>query len=37
MPANRSVPRSMNSPESLMRFSEKPRDSRDCRSPLPGE
>ena len=36
MPANRSAPRSMKSPESLMRFSEKPRDSRASRSPPPG-
>ena len=36
MPANRSAPRSMNSPQSLSRSAEKPSDSRDSRSPLPG-
>ena len=37
MPANRSEPRSMKSPDSFNRFPEKPQDSRVCRSPLPGE
>ena len=36
MPANRSAPRAMNSPEPRMHFSEKPRDSRACRSPPSG-
>ena len=34
--ANRSDPRSMKSPESRILAAEKPRDSRACRSPLPG-
>ena len=36
IPANRSEPRSMNSPQSRSRSAEKPSDSRDSRSPLPG-
>ena len=36
IPVKRSAPRSMNSPQSWMRFSEKPQDSRASRSPLPG-
>ena len=35
IPANRSAPRSMNSPESRILAAEKPRDSRACRSPPP--
>ena len=35
MPANRSDPRSMKSPESRILAAEKPRDSRACRSPPP--
>ena len=37
MPANRSAPRSMNSPESLSRSAVKPADPRASRSPCPGE
>ena len=36
IPANRSEPRSVNSPQSLSRPASKPTDSRACRKPSPG-